>query len=835
MNVKKKCKRGCTVKNFLWIALVIGIARPCRGANAIPGVCIGPNIPVSSFSFLLAPGSGGPPLAVDSVNRVERGETLEYEPVHLPSYIRSKARIAVMLVSAAEAEHKDIVMLPAMPARAKAQWKVQQRASVVGIVFGPEGLDVKKVGSLVRKDPDLVPELAQYAKETATVNALIQTLSQYEQAPPGTEDLNAALQGFSSQYNVALPLAATRGEPSGIQAALLLQGVLPSLSTADPTAYTSASSLAMQQSAGLAAGVAALFYGTPAVLAVGGADLFESLRLMMFPDTDLRAAFAQPEASGGVQLCSSNQPPKPRSRIAYVWVMQVPDSSPPSVSLDGPEVLAQGAQATVRVKCATNAQLRLLPRARAWRLVAPTQSISIPAKVTVGSSWDTVSFDLSKANVPTGSYHLAALWDWTDFNVAGTLGLRAFSNFAGVRLTPESKDLLVQDTGPVDIQLTGADFEFVHKVALAKADQSEAGARSLSFTLPKATSQGERLSMGVRVDTSLLTPGAYNLLLAQSGDKRQSVPITVLPPHPKLDNLPVRANLGLKEQIIVLRGTGLERVEQITSQNASWKLTPLESGNGKATQREAIISLQPGAHLGDVLSASLQVEGLQKPIDIPDAIQVAGPLPKIISVRESFPRYQNVALHTGEIPAAMTVSFAIRAEHLDSDPSVNLACASSDDTRQPLQLRPGDRTETAQLDNAGEDLLFLSLQPGAVGRSGCVLTLSATDPETGTSMPYTLGTIIRLPRIDRFTLTDESAGKGLYLGTLRGFNLQMIAETGWNDRNGYPVQGIPTPVPGSQQEQTLEIELPWPPPSPRAPVYIWLLGEAQGRRTDAQY
>jgi hypothetical protein len=821
---------------LLLIALVaVGVARPCCAIEPDAGLCVGPTIPVSSFRLLLAPASGGPALPIASVNRIEAGETLEYAPVHLPSYLRNKARIAVMLVSSSEAGHNHVTLLPAMPASTKAHWKVAHGASLVGVVFGPHGLDTKKVDSLVRKDPDLVPELARYAKETATVNALIQTLSQYEQAPPGTQDLNAALQGFSSQYNVALPLVASRGEPSSMQAALLLQGVLPSLSAADPASYASAKSLAMEQSAGLAAAVAALFYGTPAILAVGGAGLFQSLRVIMFPNTDLRGAFAQFEDSGDMQLCSNDQPPKPRSRLAYVWVMQISNAPPPVVSLDEAKDLAQGTKAAVRVKCATNSQLRLLPRARDWRLVAPKESVSVPAKVTVGSSWDTVSLDLSKVNAPAGSYHLAALWDWSDFSVAGMLHLRPFSNFASVQLTPQSKDLLIQGTGPVKIRLTGADFEFVHKVALVKADQPEPLARPLSFTLPKANNEGEQLSISVLIDTSTLTAGDYNLLLTQSNDKTQSVPVALHPPDPKLDGLPLRANVGLKQQSVFLQGTSLERIEQITSKNATWKLAPLSRGSVHVTRREAIISLEPGARVGDLLTASMQVEGLQAPIDIPDVVQVAGPLPVIVSVKESFPRDENVALHAGEIPASTTVSFAIRAQHLDSEPAVNVACASSDDTRQPLELRPGDRTDTAQLDNAGEGLLFLSLQPGAVGRSGCSLTVSATDPDAGTSMPYTLGTVIRLPRIDKFALTDKSAGRGLYLGTLTGLNLQMIVETGWNDHNGSAVQGIPTPVPGRPQEQTLEIEMPWPPPSPRAPVYIWLLGETQGRRTNARY
>jgi hypothetical protein len=63
----------------------------------------------------------------------------------------------------------------------------------------------------------------------------------------------------------------------------------------------------------------------------------------------------------------------------------------------------------------------------------------------------------------------------------------------------------------------------------------------------------------------------------------------------------------------------------------------------------------------------------------------------------------------------------------------------------------------------------------------------------------------------------------------------MIEKTGWDAKTGFPVQGIPTPVPGSPQEQTLEVALPWPPPSPHAPVYVWLRGESEGRLTNAKY
>ena len=40
---------------------------------------------------------------------------------------------------------------------------------------------------MVEKNEDLIPQLADYAQQTATVEALVQTLSQVEESPtPGT-------------------------------------------------------------------------------------------------------------------------------------------------------------------------------------------------------------------------------------------------------------------------------------------------------------------------------------------------------------------------------------------------------------------------------------------------------------------------------------------------------------------------------------------------------------------------------------------------------------------------------------------------------------------------
>ena len=110
-----------------------------------------------------------------------------------------------------------------------------------------------------------------------------------------------------------------------------------------------------------------------------------------------------------------------------------------------------------------------------------------------------------------------------------------------------------------------------------------------------------------------------------------------------------------------------------------------------------------------------------------------------------------------------------------------------------------------------------------------------TDQTTGSSNPYSLGRVTRLPQITKFTLNDQKLGDALYAGSITGQDLQMIEKTGWGPDAGYPVQGIPTPVLGSPQEQTLKIEMPWPPPSPQAPIYVWLRGENAGRMTAIRY
>ncbi len=821
--------------------------------------CAG-SLNVCRFRLLVEPAKSGTLLPVQDINVIEAGEKLRYEPIHLAPAIRDRAKVALVLVAVPKPESADatkgkeakgkrgtedenaqdakkeakqgIHVLEALPAKDPQEWSVPARATVVGIVFGPHGLDVKKVSSMVIKNPDLIPELTQYAEETAKVGALVEALSEYQQQPNPSADVNAALTGFGTAYNVAVPRIDST-QPSSQQAALLLQATMPSLQTFDP--LTAGPTGAMAQSAGLAGAVASMFFGSPVGLAAGGAAFTLNLRSLIFPGTDFRSAFTQPFETNGLSLCAKNEPEKPRTRDAYLWMMRVPNAEAPTVSLAETAHLLIGGKCTVKVPFEKPEECKLLSRAHGWQLVSTTNHADVPVKVQVGSPEDSLDLDLTQTKLPPGEYHLAALWDWAPLQVKGDVDLRPLGDFSKAKIAQESADHLVEGTGTVKVQLTGADFEFVQKVAIAKAGDKKATPREVTFNLPKGAAQGDQESMETEIDTSAWAPGSYRLILTQANGSSHDVALVIHPPNPTPENLPLRANVGESQQTVVLRGTRLERITRITTPDAAWELASVAADQHDLTQRKATVKLQAGAHAGELLAASVYVQDIQAPLTFPAGLAVAGPRPKIAGVSLSLAQQPDVRLSEGEIPAGSPISFSLMARNLDAHPTLTLACANDGYTKAPLVLHPGDRTPNAQLDFAGDDGLFLSVDPGVVGQSGCQLDATITTESAGTSDATVLGHIIRLPRIAKFALTDDKLGSNLFAGKLTGADLQIIEKTGWDAKTGYAVQGIPTPVPDNSQEQSLKVELPWPPPSPHAPIYVWLRGETTGRLTDAMY
>jgi hypothetical protein len=516
--------------------------------------------------------------------------------------------------------------------------------------------------------------------------------------------------------------------------------------------------------------------------------------------------------------------------------MRVPNAEAPSVALHETEYVPIGGKSTFKVPLAKPAECKLLARAHGWELVSAKTHADVPVKVQVGTPDDSLDIDLTQTKLPPGDYHLAALWDWDPLQVKGDVDLRALGDLTKAKISQESADHLVEGTGLVKVQLTGTDFEFVDKMAMAKAGDKKASPKDISFALPKGKAQGDQDSVEAEVDTSAWGSGSYRLILTQTNGASHDVALVIHPPNPTLDNLPLRANLGEAEQTVVLRGTRLEEITRISTPDAVWELAHVKTDARDLKERKATVKLQSTAHRGGLLNASVSVQDIETPLTFSGALEVAGPRPKIAGFSLSLAQQPDVLLTEGEIPAGAPISFSLLTHNTDAHPALSLTCANDGFAKTPLLLHPGDRTPNAQLDFAGEDGLFLSVDPGVVGQSGCRLAATIATESAGTSDPTVLGNVIRLPRIEKFALTEEKLNSALYAGNLTGIDLQIIEKTGWDAKTGYPVQGIPTPIPGSTtQEQTLKVELPWPPPTPHAPIYVWLRGETTGRLTDVKY
>lgn len=808
------------------LALLICGSVPSLAVVSSQAQCPGA-VTLTSFKLVVEPAGSGPVLPVSSVNLIQPGVKLRYEPLRLPAKWKDKAKVAVVLAPPTSDDSGEVEVLAPKPATAAAEWPVPIRASVVGLVFGERGIDVKRVNSLIKENPEIISQLADYAQRTTTVEALVQTLSDYEQSPPGSSDLQSVLHGFSSQYGVAVPRLES-GAPPDQAAGQLLQAAVPAFKSDSGTPPSLA-----QGSTGLAASVASMFFGSPVILAAGGTALFENLHSSLFPGMEFRPAFAQTLPANAVALCAANRKPS-RLHIAYLWMVRVPNAGPPSVALAQPAVVPLGWTPAVKASTPSVSQLRLVARARDWRLVGSGHVVPVSVKVTPNTADDSLQLDLAHVKLSPGKYQLAANWDWTPMPVAGTVDVRPFADFNAVKLTPQSEDRLVAATGTVPLQMTGADFEFVKGVTLQNANQGKGSATAVHFSLPPPDESGQKRVLDLDVNTASLKPGPYLFALTQLNGSTHEVQATVHPATPKLTNLPLHANMGEPQQTLLLQGNNLERIERITSDNAEWTLAPA-GDDQHLDQRSATVKLAAKAQPGDHIAATVFVSGLHSPLQLTDALQVLGPRPKIARVNQSFASPAGVQLQQGEIPSGVTVSFAVRADNTDSRPGVQLQCKDDGGTRKQLTLYPGDHKEGAELDAAGQGMLFLSLDPGVIGQSGCELIATIVGEPAGNSDPYPLGRVVLLPRIQKFTISAEKLGESLYAGTLTGQDLELIDRTGWNSKHSYEAQGIPTPVPGSAGEQTLKIAVPWPPPSPGAPLYIWLRGEKESRATNARY
>ena len=813
----------------LGLTLALLLCRPAAAAE--PPVCAGGQS-IGQFRFLVQPAPKVRARPLAAVNRLEKGRRLLYIPVRQKSDRKHQASIALVLIGAGSSPEKEWVVLDPRPAGAATQWEVPFDVEVVAAVYGPRGLNVKKVKALVRNNEDVITQLADYAQQTAQVGALVEALAAWERSPANSQPLDAVLQGFSAQHNVSLPRIDPKA-PADQQAALLLRTLLPSLSTYDPLNPQPAHGI--RQSAGLAASLATLFLGNSALLATGGVALFQNLRTLISPGTDFRSAFAQNVPPHDVQLCSQRRPPKARARIAYLWALRIPSREPPQVKVASDVHLPIGREALLPIQGEDASDWRQLPRAHDWKLIQAGGGRHFAVGVSLQPSLRALKLDTGETAVPPGEYTLAASWDWEPFELAGRFRLHRLGDLNLSRLTAQSRDRLVTKSGRVRIELTGADFQFVKRLELVEPDASGQTVTPLPFLLSPRTPRGRQKQLGFSLDTDRLAPGLYGLKISQNDAEPRVHPLEVHPPLPRLSNLPLKVNLGEEGQGLLLEGTGLERIDGLESAKARWELAPAPPATQALERRGVTAYLEDAAQKGDLLPITVRVTGLEAPVVLKEALQVVGRRPAVAGAHTSFPPRAGLGLREGELPAGQPVSFAIEVEHLDSVASLQLGCRSGGQFQARLTLVPGQPQGVSRLDVTGKDTLFLSLDPGSLSATDCSLAAVVHDETTGSSDPHSLGRVVRLPRIERFVLTGKKLGESLYEGILTGEELHHIARAGWDDSRGRPVVGIPTPFPDDPQKQTLRISLPWPSPEPHAQVFIWLRGEDRGRPTQVRY
>ena len=811
------------------LGLSLALCRPAAAAEA--PVCAGGQS-IGQFRFLVQPAPEVRALPLAAVNRLQKGRKLLYIPVRQQSDRKRPASIALVLIASGSSPEKEWVVLDPRPAGAATQWEVPFDVEVVAAVYGPRGLNVKKVKALVKNNEDVITQLADYAQQTAQVGALVEALAAWERSPANSQPLDAVLQGFSAQHNVSLPRIDPKA-PADQQAALLLGTLLPSLATYDPLNPQPAHRI--RQSAGLAASLATMFLGNSALLATGGVALFQNLRTLISPGTDFRSAFAQNVPPHDIQLCSQQRPAKGRARIAYLWALRVPSRGPPQVSVASDVHLPIDREGLLPIHAEDASDWRQLPRAHDWKLIQAEGGRHFAVGASLQPSLRALKLDTGKEVLPPGEYTLAASWDWEPFELTGRFRLHRLGDLNLARLTPQSQHRLVTKSGRVRVELMGADFQFVKKLELVEPNPLGQSTTPLAFLLSQRSPDGRRPQLAFALDTDGLAPGHYGLKISQADADPRVLPLQVHPPLPRLSNLPLKVNLGEESQGLLLEGTGLERIDGLESAKARWELAPLSSATQELERRGVTAYLEDAAQKGDLLPITVRVTGLEAPVVLKEALQVVGRRPAVARANTSFPPKAGLGLREGEIPAGLPVSFAIEVERLLPLASLQLGCRSDGQFQSRLTLVPGQPQGATRLDITGKDTLFLSLDPGSLSATACSLAVVVRNQTTGSSDPHSLGRVVRLPRIERFVLTGKKLGESLYEGILTGEELHHIARAGWDESQGRPVVGIPAPFPDDPKKQTLRIALPWPSPEPHAPVFIWLRGEDRGRPTQVRY
>ncbi len=765
-------------------------------------------------------------LPLRSINELEEGDTVAYSPVKLRA--NPKGGKVALVVAPGPVKPGDpvpkelphVLVLEPIDAAKPGEWKMPFRVGVAALAYGPEGLSAKRVKEFLSADTDLISQLADYAEKTAQTEALLAAIA--AGTPLNPTQVDAALNGMGTQAGVT---GIDRTLPKNLQMEIALGQVNPALAGVDPVAPDL--TVRTQAAAGVATAVAGMFFGSPVGLAAGGTALAMNLKTMMFPGTEFRSSFAQIGAgpAGDLNLCGKREAPKPRTKIAYLWAARIPNAKAPALTVGAVDHLPQGAKGPLAVTVGAG-NWKLIDRARQWKLQDLETKKEFPVSVHSVAGQNALDIDLEGAKVEPGVYQLGAMWDWDKFQVTGAVYVSPLDGLAHARISPDSQDGIRADRGRTTVLAEGADFEFVDKAAVQRAGDPFHAPVAVPFSLPLGEGHGPQERLSFELDTKQLEAGDYTLFLTQVDGKTHAVPMKVLPPGPRIENAPLDVNLSGDWQRLTLKGENLDQLSKLEADDATFQLGAVSGG-----EREVRVRLSAAAKEGQVTDLLAFAQDVSKPAVMPGAVHVTAPAPKILGAQVSLPPQSDIPLKEGELPAGAFVNVSLSVKNAGPDTKVRLRCAKS--TADAVTLRVGEKSGSGSVQALGADELFLSFDPGG-WQAGCHVTAVLDNGTGGQSKAFALGRVIRVPHVESFVLTEEKSGEN-YVGKLTGTDLENIAEVGWSANGGIAVAGLPVPVGGDGRKESLGIALPWPPPTPHAPLYVWFRGEAEGRETKIRY
>src|SRR5580692_2752148 len=106
---------------------------------------------------------GDEALPFRSINRLGEGETIIYSPF-LEGKEKRAGDVALVLVpERVQPGEPDVIVTDPKPADKQEEWKISRTISLVALVYGPAGLNRKKVEGFLSRDEVVVAQLADYA------------------------------------------------------------------------------------------------------------------------------------------------------------------------------------------------------------------------------------------------------------------------------------------------------------------------------------------------------------------------------------------------------------------------------------------------------------------------------------------------------------------------------------------------------------------------------------------------------------------------------------------------------------------------------------------------